>query len=997
MTLSGLIVFLLLPFLLCARQQQDGLRHYGMEQGLPQNSITTIQFDRWGYCWLGTEDGLVRFDGRHFTVFNEDNIPGLQSGRIRQAALDTSGLLHFVNQSKQQLVIEQPWPGAVPVPRLLTVTKGWIPSLGGYLVTAPALKQRLEKEHQAADNGSLRYQELNMGPGGLYVVDNNRLLWTADSLLQPAGSFRNWKEVIHLVVDEWLLTWEKGGGMQAWKQGRRQPGIHIQGPLQQNKAFRQGTFTSSFTHGQSYILADSILYRIRLDKGRLLSEVALRQVKVPVVSFVFCHAAQQQYFIGSLVSGLHIISPNRFHYPAQPPDAPAEGFFAQVQTDDGSLVCQRTRYWPDGSYQKLQMNQQAGITLFQDRGQLYYGDEPELYRYDLRTHTNTRLRDLDSRPASLFRDQADSNVMILGTSRSVGKLRNDSLLLLKRVPGDPVIMSIFQTGKDSFVIATQQGVKWFDLHQGIVYRTVLDSLYIRSVYQETPNRAWISTMGKGFYLWENGQLHQFPVHPFDALKTIHAFVDDGRGNFWLPTNNGLYSVPKKALLDHAAGNTREIVYYQYTTADQLRTNEFNGGCIPAYQWLKDSILSLPTIAGIVQFRPHQLPVILPDHPVYIDRLLLDNRPVDDPGMLLRLAPDYSRLTVVVNTPYFGQPANLRLLYRIEGMDEHWQELPEDGSISLNHVAPGNYTLRVRKQGEPEETGGLALSFAVAPWFYNTWWFYCLLLLAIGTVVYWVIRTRTRILLARNHRLQAIIAEQTQDLNKTVEQLIASEKALKESNQTKDRVTAMVLHDLRSPIRFLHTLSSQLLKGKEQMNREQLHRQLYQLRSSTGALNDFTEQFFTWAASQHKDFKVTMENFALQDLLDELEELYMDMALVNGNELLIEPVDLDVRTDRQILAIIIRNLIDNANKHTGNSLIRVTARETVSHWIVSVSDTGPGLDAAAMDRFTAGGAQAGTSGNGSMIVQNLAEKIGAELQLQTGNGQGTVVRILLHRC
>ena len=52
------------------------------KDGLPQNSVISVIQTRDGYLWLGTLNGLVRFDGIHFTVFNEYNTPGLNSDRI---------------------------------------------------------------------------------------------------------------------------------------------------------------------------------------------------------------------------------------------------------------------------------------------------------------------------------------------------------------------------------------------------------------------------------------------------------------------------------------------------------------------------------------------------------------------------------------------------------------------------------------------------------------------------------------------------------------------------------------------------------------------------------------------------------------------------------------------------------------------------------------------------------------------------------------------------
>ena len=51
------------------------IEHFTSENGLPQNNIKGISIDTYGFVWLATEDGLVRFDGHHFYVFNRSNLP----------------------------------------------------------------------------------------------------------------------------------------------------------------------------------------------------------------------------------------------------------------------------------------------------------------------------------------------------------------------------------------------------------------------------------------------------------------------------------------------------------------------------------------------------------------------------------------------------------------------------------------------------------------------------------------------------------------------------------------------------------------------------------------------------------------------------------------------------------------------------------------------------------------------------------------------------------
>src|SRR5690349_13274882 len=63
------------------------------EDGLPQSSVLAIEQTPDGYLWLGTEEGLLRFDGSRFVKFNKQNVPALQSSEVRALLVDRRGVL----------------------------------------------------------------------------------------------------------------------------------------------------------------------------------------------------------------------------------------------------------------------------------------------------------------------------------------------------------------------------------------------------------------------------------------------------------------------------------------------------------------------------------------------------------------------------------------------------------------------------------------------------------------------------------------------------------------------------------------------------------------------------------------------------------------------------------------------------------------------------------------------------------------------------------------
>src|SRR3954466_6818361 len=66
---------------------------WGTEAGLPQNSVTSIVQTPDGFLWFGTEEGLVRFDGFRFTVFDKSNTPALGTSEISVLLADSDGAL----------------------------------------------------------------------------------------------------------------------------------------------------------------------------------------------------------------------------------------------------------------------------------------------------------------------------------------------------------------------------------------------------------------------------------------------------------------------------------------------------------------------------------------------------------------------------------------------------------------------------------------------------------------------------------------------------------------------------------------------------------------------------------------------------------------------------------------------------------------------------------------------------------------------------------------
>lgn len=1000
------VLLLILPIRLFSQPDNYSIVHYTTDEGLPQNSVTSINFDKAGYCWLSTEMGLVRFDGREFKVFGTNDITGLSSDRIRIVTADAKGDIYVRPVDYQVVSIKTPESGRSPYPVLLPDSDVWLPRLGGYALQSKRLKNwsdsllRSLSYFWSTDFGTTTRD------GDTYIVQkNNRYYVTEDkSILLDTGYLPINNNV--LLVGEYFTLFYPSGNWKVWLKGILQKQIiFIDGPINDDKAYKAGNFfcTSSAQSKDGYIYAGTTLYRIYPEKGRLVSEAVLTNLAIPSIMCVYYHEEQNRYYIGTTLSGLYIVIPSGFRYPAVPPEAMDDGFYVQVPVKLGTAVqSQRYLLTIDGKYETMNsMDRHMGPSAYLYAQQfLYYGNSATLQKLNIESQVNQAVLKLDSRPETIFPDKTDSSVLNVGTFLSLYKIKQDSILESKALPGintAGLALCYQQINRDTFLVGTRSGLKWYDYKSNTIYHCILDSVYIQNFYVENPGRIWVSTYGKGFYLYQNNKLYPMPYGPHDALKTVHSFIDDGRGAFWLPTNNGLYKVDKQMLLAYADKKIQDVYFYSFSTSNNLRTNEFNGGHFPSYAWLKDSLLSLSSIQGLVWFYPHKMQIQVPDKKIFIDQLSVDGVFTDIPDdRQITLEPDFKSLALKVSSPYFGNKENFTLFYSITGLDKKWQPVPASGEILFNRLPAGNYSILVQKTpgAITDNSDALTLHINVKPWFYNTWWFYTLISLLACLAVYIFLRIRIRLAKEQNQKLQQVISEQTADLNKTIERLALSEQELEKSNIAKDNLITIVLHDLRSPIRFLHLVSKHVASRFSSMNADELQQKLKEVSMGASSLNDFTDRFFAWVISQRHNFSVKKEQVKLQDVFVEIRELYVDIVWGNGNELTVKETDIVCLTDRYVLSTIIRNLLDNANKNTHNGHVLLSARATGEMFAVTVKDTGRGLSDEQRQSFLEGRKNNNNTGNGSIIILDLVKKLGGRLEIDNKLEKGTAFHVWL---
>lgn len=204
------------------------------------------------------------------------------------------------------------------------------------------------------------------------------------------------------------------------------------------------------------------------------------------------------------------------------------------------------------------------------------------------------------------------------------------------------------------------------------------------------------------------------------------------------------------------------------------------------------------------------------------------------------------------------------------------------------------------------------------------------------------------------RTDEIIMEQeflVNDLEKTILEL---EEAKEESFQHQlfmRRLSVVLTHDLQSPFRFLITNTEalhDLILNKDYKDSEVLSMELK--RAGEKALR-FLMDFTIWMKSMSNGYKLRLETVRLMDVFTEMELFFAEQMKSKKNAFHYHvPDEISIVTDKELFKIILRNIVDNANKHCEQGIIKMVATKEDGHYNLLISDNGKGMPQATLDRI-----------------------------------------------
>ncbi len=1019
------------------------------EQGLPQNTVQALLQSRSGYLWLGTQEGLVRFDGVRFQSYDPRTAPGMKRSSILSlweapdatiwAGLSGGGILWFrdgrfeLPEVPKGLADASVWSiqpdrdGAV-----------WIASGGG-----DGLFRFEGGVFTPVGGGALGTKELRS-----LSVGSDGSLWIGTT---GAGVTR-WKDgkvearitkaqglgsdTVRSVVARpdgtvWIAT--AGGGLSRWKDGAlRSWGTSDGLPTDQlasllvtaDETVWIGTWGAGVTR-----FRDGVFTTISAADGLSNEQI-------------WCLAEDREgsLWIGTWVGGLNRVRNGKFDVLTRKDGLSHDNVRTVLQTRDGAIWIGTAggglNRWKDGRFTIYQLKEglpsNEVSSLCEDReGNLWVGT----YTGGLCRFRNGVFRvfgpaqglpDLDVR--CVYQDRAGR--VWVGSIGGLTIVDGDRLRAVEGPPGLALsrVVTMLEDRAGSLWLGTSGGglLRLKDgTFSSITTANGLATNRILALYEDAGGALWIGTSGAGIQRLKDGALFTFTVKNglFDELNQV--ILEDGLGNLWMTSNRGVSHVRKSELEELAAGKRAAVTSYSYGIADGLRSNSFAGGQQPAGVRAADGRLWLASYRGVAIVDPVHIPANPLPPPLAIEEIVVDGT-AEVPGKRLELPPGSEKLEIHYTALSMLVPARVRFRVTLEGYDKSWIDVGTRRTAYYTHIPPGTYTFRVNacnNDGLWSETP-VSFQLVLRPFFWQTRWFAATSVLAVLLLAWGGVRLRLARMRANEAELLGLVEQRTLSLTEekrnteralrgteqawaeAERQKAIAQKAMAEAedaNRAKSQFLANMSHELRTPLNAIIGYSELLEERAQEMDLPEFAHDLEKVQVAAHHQLELINSILDLSKIEAGKMELSYDTFEVAPVVEEVSAIIRPLLPKHGNTLSLRGLEAagSMEADATKLRQSLFNLLSNASKFTENGEIDLEIERVERNgrpWILfRVSDTGIGMTQEQLDRLFQPFTQAdsstsrryGGTGLGLTITKKFCQLMGGDVEVESQPGLGAV--------
>ena len=688
------------------------------------------------------------------------------------------------------------------------------------------------------------------------------------------------------------------------------------------------------------------------------------------VASSLCMDRQGRIWIGTDGGGINVFEGEKriAIYKKESGDIPSNFILASLQDSKGNL-------W-FGSYQ-------GGISYYDSRNKRFRS-------ISLMGQSNLDVR-------TIYED-AQHNIWV-GYSGGIVVLNPLTMKIIQHYNTDnselhsDFIRSIAQDEKGRFWIGTfgdglgiytpnLQKIKTFTQRDGFCSNT------INQIIQDKQKRMWIGT-GEGLVCFlSTDELNYKTYQRKDGLinTNICAITEDKKGNIWFSNNKGI-----------SCYVTNKGCFYNYDHSDDVPAGSFSSSCVTQS---KNGQIYFGSINGVCCFNPditmneQPAPAAVVTEMKILGRLSnLENNDMIinlSKGQNVELSHAQNSFGLTFNVQNYSLVNQVEYVYMLKGLENSWYTVNENNSVTFRNIPPGKYEFlikaRIHNQKWPEEA--TSLTIRINPPLWLTWWAKLIYILVSISITYLILHAyKKKLDLESLYTLEKKNHEQEQELN-----------------QERLRFYTNITHELRTPLTLilgpLEDMQKEAsLPAKQAQKLSVIHQSALRLLNLINQILEFRK-----TETQNKKLCVSKGNIA--PLIYEIGLKYKEL---NQNtkidfRIQIEKEEMFLFFDKEIITIVLDNLISNAIKYTEQGCVTLslhqTMRNEVAYTEIKVSDTGYGISAEALphifDRYYQESSkhQASGTGIGLALVKNLVTLHEGEIRAESIQNEGSTFYISL---
>ena len=1016
-----------------------------LTDGLSESTIRGIAEDQRGFMWFGTEDGVNRYDGYEFKIYQSesDNPNSLSSSNIQSLYMDSKGNLWVLTRDGVNIYDKEK-------DCFYSNKSKKYPALANLSIDAEYMAEDTEGNYWIAgyEEGIFKISSLNKpaeqytsllrNNGNIYVSihplkDGTLLLGSMDGLVKFDPATKKFTDlrpqygkgyhIINFHVDQeeniWMAT--TNGLKMIQKDGKLNEFFNIPGNsnslggnnLTDVIQYKDGNLLIAIDGGgiDYFDVKKGLFYHYKDENESQLSANNITSLLLDSKGDLWAGTYLNGINFSNSTTNLFVLIKNNPHSAR----SIKKGIITRIFQDsrkniwiatDGNGLYKRKNGTDELIHYSIKTNKNIGnvfLSICEDPdGLLWFATyDAGLCMYDPQKKNFKNYQHDPADPYSISSNQIKDVFYYQGKIWAAGFGTGLSILdpetekfrhirydkfYTHGIPSD-WIQCMRQDKEGNLWLGTFKGLSKYNPETGrfITYKTDNAFInYILDIFEDSNGGLWLGTCGGGlaFFDQKKNVIRNYTEKDGLSDNTVKGILEDNYGYLWLSTNNGI-----------SRFNNKDKSAKAYTIKDGVPPVSYYGN-----SRFKDEEgnIYFGSNKGYLIIDPKMTPKNRQPPPIVVTELKIANEVIVPEGKdsplksdivetkSINLSYDQNSITLKFAALNFNNSRNNQYSYLLEGFDKEWVFSGSQRTATYTNLNPGKYIFRIKASNNDYvwNEEGMSLEVIITPPYWKTWWFNTAIIVTFMGMLYGIYYWRTRSIRRKNLKLEKTVRRRTRELKDTNEQLEA--------------FVYKASHDIKGPLKSIIGLTT---IGQKDIQHEGARQYFDHILKSTRKLDNLLIDLLEITKVKQATIQKEKIDFHIltQEVLSSFEK-FPGFENIKINTTIHSKTDF--YTDKKLLYSLVQNLIENPIKYQDTKKNRsyldilITTDEKGAH--LTFEDNGIGISneyqKKVFDMFFKVNESSNGTGLGLYIVKTTVEKLNGNISLESSPGKGSTFKI-----